>query len=142
MSENALKSRIAELWSEQSVGLISPDIPLLSNLSVFDNISLVSRYHTDEKDKEIRSVILQQLDILHIRGLKFEKPFQLDSETIFKVKLLRALRLKNSITIIDRPFVMLNNIADISPVMTMLKSLGEYIGECVFFDFDWNKSKY
>ena len=142
MSEAELKARAAALCKERTVGLVSPDIPLLSNLSVYDNIALVSRYHTDEKDKEIRSVILQQLDILHIRSLKFEKPFQLDSETIFKVKLLRAMRLRDSLTIIDRPFVMLNNIADITPVMTMLKSLEEYVGECVFFDFDWNKSKY
>lgn len=142
MSESALKDRISALCAEQTVGLVSPDIPLLSNLSVYDNIALVSRYLTKEKDKEIQHVILQQLDILNIRNLKFEKPFRLDSETIFKVKLLRALSLKDSLTIIDRPFVMLNNIADIAPVKKMLETLGEYIGEGVFFDFEWNKSKY
>ena len=142
MSESALKDRISALCTEQTVGLVSPDIPLLSNLSVYDNIALVSRYLTKEKDKEIQQVILQQLDILDIRSLKFEKPFRLDSETIFKVKLLRALSLKDSLTIIDRPFVMLNNIADIAPVKKMLETLGEYIGEGMFFDFEWNKSKY
>ena len=142
MSEAELKARAAALCAEQSAGMVSPDIPLLSNLSVYDNIALVSRYHTNEKDKDIRDVILKQLDILNIRALKFEKPFQLDSETIFKVKLLRALRLKDSLTIIDRPFVMLNNIADITPVMAMLETLEEYVGKCVFFDFEWNKSKY
>lgn len=142
MSENALKARSAALCEERNTGLVSPDIPLLSNLSVYDNIALVSRYLTDEKDKEIRNVILKQLDLLDIRGLKFEKPFLLDSKTVFKVKLLRALRVKESLTIIDRPFVMLNNIADITPVTKMLKTLGEYIGEVVFFDFEWNKSKY
>lgn len=85
---------------------------------------------------------MEQLDILHIRALKFEKPFQLDSETIFKVKLLRALRVKDSVTIIDRPFVMLSNIADVSPIMKMLLTLDKYIGKCLFFDFEWNKSKY
>lgn len=142
MSENALKARISDLCAEKNVGLVSPDIPLLSNLSVYDNIALVSRYLTDEKDEQIQEVVMRQLDVLQISDAKLKKPFQLDSETIFKVKLLRALRLQNSFTIIDRPFVMLNTIADISPVAKMLETLAEYAGEGAFFDFEWNKSKY
>lgn len=142
MSEKALKARLLALCAEKNIGLVSPDIPLLSNLSVYDNIALVSRYLTDEKDEQIQEVIMRQLDMLQISDAKLKKPFQLDAETIFKVKLLRALRLRDSFTVIDRPFVMLNTIADISPVAKMLETLAEYAGEGAFFDFEWNKSKY
>jgi len=142
VSENALKARISALCAEKNVGLVSPDIPLLSNLSVYDNIALLSRYLTDEKEEQIQEVVARQLDMLQISDAKLKKPFQLDSETIFKVKLLRALRLPDSFTVIDRPFVMLNTAADISPVAKMLETLAEYSGEGAFFDFEWNKNKY
>ena len=142
MSESALKARISVLCAEKNVGLVSPDIPLLSNLSVYANIALVSRYLSDEKDEKIQEVVMQQLDVLQISDAKSKKPFQLDSETIFKVKLLRALRLDNSFTIIDRPFVMLNTAADIKPVEAMLQTLAIGDKNVIFLDFEWNKSKY
>ena len=130
------------MCAEKNVGLVSPDIPLLSNLSVYANIALVSRYLSDEKDEKIQEVVMQQLNVLQISDAKSKKPFQLDSETIFKVKLLRALRLDNSFTIIDRPFVMLNTAADIKPVEAMLQTLAIGDKNVIFLDFEWNKSKY
>lgn len=128
--------------AENNVGLVSPDIPLLSNLTVYENIALVSRYLTKQKDKEIEETVLHQLDLLHILDSKAKRPSELDTETSFKVSLLRALRLEDSILVIDRPFAMLNNIADIAPIMNMLEPLGEYIGKCIFFDFEFNRPKY
>ena len=142
MSERALKDRVSVLCAENNVGLVSPDIPLLSNLGVYDNIALISRYLTNEKDDEIQKVVESRLELLHISDSKSKKPFQLDSETIFKVKLLRALMLKDSITVIDRPFVMLNTAADIKPVEEMLKILSKDEKKIIFLDFEWNKSKY
>ena len=142
MSESALKARISALCEEKNIGMVSPDIPLLSNLGVYDNIALVSRYLTDEKDEEIQKVGESRLDLLRISDSKSNKPFQLDSETIFKVKLLRALMLKDSFTVIDRPFVMLNTAADIKPVEEMLKTLEIDDKKVIFLDFEWNKNKY
>lgn len=121
---------------------MSPDIPLLSNLSVYDNISLVPRYLTTEKDETIRTEIVQFLNTLEISDSINKKTFQLDSETIFKVKLLRALMLKDSVIVVDRPFVMLNTAPDIKPVEEMLKTLVTDEKKIIFLDFEWNKSKY
>ena len=121
---------------------MSPDIPLLSNLSVYDNISLVPRYLTTEKDDSIRAEIEKLLTLLEISDSINKKTFQLDSETIFKVKLLRAIMLKDSATVIDRPFVMLNTAADIKPVVKMLETLDLNGKKITFFDFEWNKNKY
>ena len=142
MSERELKARAAAIRTEQRAGFVSPDIPLLSNLSVYDNISLVPRYLTTEKDESIRAEIEKLLDLLGISDSTVKKTFQLDSETIFKVKLLRALMLKDSVTVIDRPFVMLNTAADIKPVVKMLDTLALDDRKIIFFDFEWNKSKY
>ena len=142
MSEAALKSRAAAIRAEQRAGFVSPDIPLLSNLSVYDNISLVPRYLTAEKDESIRAEIEKFLALLDISDSINKKTFQLDSDTVFKVKLLRALMLKDSVTVIDRPFVMLNTAADIKPIVKMLDTLELDEKEIVFFDFEWNKSKY
>ena len=142
MSESELKARAAAIRAEQRVGFVSPDIPLLSNLNVYDNISLVPRYLTDEKEESIRAEIERFLDLLEISDSISKKTFQIDSETLFKVKLLRALMLKDSVTVIDRPFVMLNTAADIKPVMKMLDTLELNEKKIIFFDFEWNKSKY
>ncbi|MBO7126515.1 hypothetical protein J6W78_03115 [bacterium] len=142
MSETELKARAAAIRAEQRAGFVSPDIPLLSNLSVYDNISLVPRYLTTEKDDVIRAEIEKFLALLEISDSINKKTFQLDSETLFKVKLLRALMLKDSVTVIDRPFVMLNTAADIKPVVKMLDTLELNDKKIIFFDFEWNKSKY
>ena len=142
MSEAELKARAAAIRAEQRIGFVSPDIPLLSNLSVYDNISLVPRYLTTEKDESIRAEIEKLLAVLEISDSIDKKTFQLDSGTIFKVKLLRALMLKDSVTVIDRPFVMLNTAADIKPVKEMLKILPTDEKKIIFLDFEWNKSKY
>ena len=142
MSEAELKARAAAIRAEQRIGFVSPDIPLLSNLSVYDNISLVPRYLTTEKDESIRAEIEKLLAVLDISDSVDKKTFQLDSGTIFKVKLLRALMLKDSATVIDRPFVMLNTAADIKPVEEMLKILPTDEKKIIFLDFEWNKNKY
>ena len=142
MSESELKARAAAIRAEQRVGFVSPDIPLLSNLNVYDNISLVPRYLTDEKEESIRAEIERFLDLLEISDSISKKTFQIDSETLFKVKLFRALMLKDSVTVIDRPFVMLNTAADIKPVVKMLDTLELNEKKIIFFDFEWNKSKY
>ena len=142
MSEAELKARAAAIRAEQRIGFVSPDIPLLSNLSVYDNISLVPRYLTTEKDESIRAEIEKLLAVLDISDSIDKKTFQLDSGTIFKVKLLRALMLKDSATVIDRPFVMLNTAADIKPVEEMLKILPTDEKKIIFLDFEWNKNKY
>ena len=142
MSESELKARAKAIGTEQRVGFVSPDIPLLSNLSVYDNISLVPRYLTTEKDETIRTEIEKLLALLEISDSIGKKTFQLDSETIFKVKLLRAVMLKDSVTVIDRPFVMLSTAADIKPVVKMLETLELDGKKVLFFDFEWNKNKY
>ncbi|MBR6422070.1 hypothetical protein IKS86_05110 [bacterium] len=142
MSEAELKARSEAIRAEQRVGFVSPDIPLLSNLSVYDNISLVPRYLTTEKDETIRAEIEKMLALLEISDSINKKTFQIDSDTVFKVKLLRALMLKDSVTVIDRPFVMLSTAADIKPIVKMLDTLELDGKKVVFFDFEWNKSKY
>ena len=142
MSEAELKARAKAIGTEQKIGFVSPDIPLLSNLSVYDNISLVPRYLTSEKDADIRTEIEKLLAMLDISDSIDKKTFQLDSETIFKVKLLRALMLKDSVTVIDRPFVMLSTAADIKPIVKMLDTLELDGKKVIFFDFEWNKNKY
>ena len=142
VSEHELKARAKAIGTEQRVGFVSPDIPLLSNLSVYDNISLVPRYLTTEKDETIRTEIVQFLNTLEISDSINKKTFQLDSETIFKVKLLRALMLKDSVIVVDRPFVMLNTAPDIKPVEEMLKTLVTDEKKIIFLDFEWNKNKY
>ena len=142
MSEAELKARAKAIGAAQRAGFVSPDIPLLSNLSVYDNISLVPRYLTTEKNASIRAEIERMLDLLEISDSINKKTFQIDSETVFKVKLLRALMLKDSVTVIDRPFVMLNTAADIKPVVKMLDTLEVDGKKVIFFDFEWNKSKY
>lgn len=142
MSEAELKARAKAIGAGQRVGFVSPDIPLLSNLSVYDNISLVPRYLTAEKDETICAEIEELLALLEISDSINKKTFQLDSDTVFKVKLLRALMLKDSVTVIDRPFVMLSTAADIKPIVKMLDTLELDGKKVVFFDFEWNKNKY
>lgn len=121
---------------------MSPDLPLLSNLTSFDNISIVTRFHTDRKDSEIIEEITSLLEIIGIADSIKCKPFALDELTRFKVKLLRAVMFPDSAIIIDRPFYMIKNLTDISPVKKMLTLLDSHFEQCIIADYEWHRNRY
>jgi len=121
---------------------VSADIPLLSNLSIIDNISLIHKFHTSEPVDFITRTIMEQLKILGIDSFANLKPASVDPLTVFKVKVLRAVSLPLSKFLIDRPFTMLTGIADIGAVVKILDLLDNYVEECTVFDYTWNSSRY
>ncbi|MBO4441774.1 hypothetical protein J5834_06615 [bacterium] len=121
---------------------MSADIPLLSNLSIFDNIALIHKFHTSQPVDFIARTIREQLEILGIDSFAALKPASVDPLTVFKVKVLRAVSLPLSKFLIDRPFTMLTGIADIGAVVKIVDLLDKYVEECTVFDYKWNSSRY
>lgn len=121
---------------------VSPDIPLLSNLTAVDNVSLIMRVHTQNGDSEIFRTLDSLFSELGIAETKCLKPSLLDERTIFIVKLLRAAMMPGAAILIDRPFFMIKNMADIRPVREMLALLDTHFSKCIITDYEWHSGRY
>ena len=47
-----------------------------------------------------------------------------------------------SIILIDRPFFMIKNMADIRPVREMLALLDTHFSKCIITDYEWHSGRY
>jgi len=121
---------------------VSPDIPLLSNLTSLDNIALIARFHTNRPDSEIIDEINSLMETLGIADSIKSKPFVLDELTRFKVKLLRAVMFPDSVIIIDRPFYMIRNAPTIDNIRKILTLLDTRFEQCIIADYEWHRERY
>lgn len=122
--------------------MVSPDIPLLSNLTAIDNIALILRFHTKNSDQQIYNLLNGLFKDMGIEEIKCLKPSFIDEQTIFVVKLLRAAMMPDSVILIDRPFFMIKNMADIKPVREMLALLDTHFSKCIITDYEWHAGRY
>ncbi len=104
---------------DKEVALISEETPLLADLSVVDNISLILEYHKNLSVKMSRGIISKLLKKCNIEEIKDKKPHELNRKDIIMVKYLRAHVSDFKTIVVERPFSMLDNIDDIEAVFNM-----------------------
>ncbi|HSW60877.1 MAG TPA: hypothetical protein VLJ60_08765 [bacterium] len=142
MNEPEFDSWFAQHINSAKTAFVSPDIPLLSNISAIDNIALVARFHSDIPDKTIFSNIKTLMDILDIGSAINSKPSSFDEMTRFKVKLLRAIMLTGADIVIDRPFYMIRNMPTVLQVRKILTLLDTHFEQCIIADYEWHRDRY
>ena len=138
--------RAAFVRVRNSVGVrfapVSPDIPLLSNLSVFQNIALIQQYHERLGREEASSrttALLERFDLCH---LATRRPYELGEWDLFLVKLLRASQVKNAVIVIDRPFVQVGQLPDAKPIRKALDLLDFPGIERIILGYEWERTRY
>ncbi|HNW81354.1 MAG TPA: hypothetical protein PKG52_00530 [bacterium] len=100
------------------------------------------RFHTKSKDIKIFQTLDKLFSDLKIADIKCLKPSFLDEKAVFTVKLLRAAMMPESVMLIDRPFFMIKNMADIRPVRETLALLDTHFSKCIITDYEWHSGRY
>ena len=121
---------------------MSADIPLLSNLSVFQNISLIRQYHERLKAEDSHrdtTALLEKFDMCH---LATKRAFELSDRDLFFVKLLRAAQRTDAAIVIDRPFAQVENMHDLGPIRKALELLDFPGIEGIIIGYEWNRGRY
>jgi ABC-type lipopolysaccharide export system ATPase subunit len=124
------------------VGLVSPDAPLISNLSVWGNIALIPQYHQNMPEHEAKAMTANLLRRFAMESIAERRNPALTMEERFCAMLLRAAMVKDAIIVLDRPFSILTNLRDDHFLMEALQKVDDIIAETHIFDYSWDKVRY
>ncbi|MFC6882707.1 MULTISPECIES: ABC transporter ATP-binding protein [Actinomadura] len=84
-------------------GLMFQDGALFGSLSLFDNIAFPLREHTRKKEKEIRRIVLERMEMVGLGGQEHKLPGQISGGMRKRAGLARALVLDPKIILCDEP---------------------------------------
>ena len=115
-SEKALEA----IWVK--MGFVFQDAALISNMSIFDNIALPLRYHTDLPESEVKAHVSEKMDLCEV-DRKYDRsiPAQLSLGMRKRAALGRALVLEPELLFLDEPATGLGAEAE-SLIVRILKS--------------------
>ena len=122
--------------------MVSPEAPLISNLSVLENCALILMFRRRMKKKAANETVMTGLEALGLAGLADRRNPDLTDEERFAVLVLRAVMVENNAVAIDRPFQIVPDSADASFIRRTLSLLKDRLHECVVFDYTWNRERY
>lgn len=88
----------------QSMGMLFQSGALLTDLSVYDNVALPLREHTELSESIIRNLVLLKLQAVGLRGARDLMPSELSGGMARRVALARAIALDPMMIMYDEPF--------------------------------------
>ncbi|MCX5854047.1 MAG: hypothetical protein NTZ24_05575 [Deltaproteobacteria bacterium] len=130
------------MQNKQCLGLVSVNIPLISNLDVWGNIALIRQYHQDMHQEEARQLVLQYLRRYGMESIASKRNPTLTHEERFCVMLLRAVMVADAVVVIDRPFQILSDRQDARYIHDALKKVDDLYQESHIIDYTWNAHRY
>jgi ABC-type lipoprotein export system ATPase subunit len=124
------------------VGLVSADVPLISNLSAWNNIALIPQYHQNMPAQEAKALTKSHLRRFSLEPIVERRNPALTMEERFCVMLLRAAMVRDAVVVLDRPFVILHDHRDGRFLMDALRKVDDLIAETHIFDYSLDKERY
>lgn len=124
------------------MGLVSPDAPLISNLSVWNNIALIRQYHQNMPVQEAKARTETLLRRFAMEPIAERRNPALTMEERFCVMLLRATMVRDAIVVLDRPFGILTDHRNGRFLRNALRKVDDLIAETHIFDYSWDKERY
>jgi ABC-type uncharacterized transport system YnjBCD ATPase subunit len=123
-------------------GLISLEIPLISNLDVWNNIALIKLYRDNLPIRQAKKMVIKLLMRYGLEGLAYKRSADLTDEQKFCIMLLRAAMISKAILVIDRPFIILHNSKDSRFMENALDTIDDLYNMCHILDYAWNENRY
>lgn len=141
-SFDKILSFLESAYEDPVTTFVSTQTPLLSNLSMLENIALISQVH--EKLSITRShkkayEALSTLDLGRIASLRYEN---CSAKEKFYVQLLRANILKDAKVIIEQPFMLLAEEMSIEFILNALQRLNISYDRVSIIDLIHQQSNY
>jgi ABC-type nitrate/sulfonate/bicarbonate transport system ATPase subunit len=143
-SEVALQKTLDSFLTEcgPHLGLVSVDAPLISNLSVSNNIALIRQYHENLSRPEARAWAVHLLDRFGLATIADQRTSSLNREQLYHVMLIRAAMVRDAVIVLDRPFRLLPDLRDGSFFTETLRKMDDLIAAAHVFDYTWEKERY
>jgi ABC-type branched-subunit amino acid transport system ATPase component len=122
--------------------LVSESLPLRSNLSVLENITVVLQFRTNTYIGEANDKAWKLLTQAGHTACAQQRDPDLTYEQRFVAKLLRALVMAPPLVIIDRPAQMLPDTNYPFFLNALLHALEDSFEQCWILDYAWNAPLY
>jgi len=142
--EEALDKALADMVCELGprLGLVSSEVPLISNLDVWRNIALIGQYHQNMPERKAKALVLQCLQRYGLENIADKRNQALSEEERFCVMLLRAAMVPDVVIVIDRPLKMIPYLQGTSFIYEALEKIDDLFTQCYTFDYTWDKNRY
>lgn len=124
------------------LGLVSLEVPLISNLPVWSNISLIRQYHENMPWEEAKTLVLDLLQRFGMAATAEKRNPSLTAEERFCIMLIRAAMVRDAVVVLDRPFRIIPDLPDGRFFTDSLRKVDDLIAEAHIFDYNWEKERY
>lgn len=124
------------------LGLVSLEVPLISNLPVWSNISLIRQYHENMPWEEAKTLVLDLLQRFGMAATAEKRNSSLIAEERFCIMLIRAAMVRDAVVVLDRPFRIIPDLPDGRFFTDSLRKVDDLIAEAHIFDYNWEKGRY
>jgi len=123
-------------------GLVSSELPLISNLSLQQNCALILQYHRHFSTRAAfneAGKLLALFGLEHKSDLDYSRLHEID---IFIGKLIRAALLEQAFVVVDRPSEQLHADFEMSDIIAMIDKLAHYFAACHILEYQWEEDYY
>ena len=143
-NEAALENELAAFTNlyRQRIGIVSEDVPLISNLDVWINIALIRQYHQNLSGEAAQEEVMGYLCRYQLEMIAHKRIHALTDEQRFRVMLLRAAMVADAVIVIDRPFKLLPALQDSRFIDDSLHIIADLYDNSCVFDYLWFKERY
>jgi ABC-type lipoprotein export system ATPase subunit len=131
----------AKLYPKR-IGMVSEDVPLISNLDVWINIALIKQYHQNLPRETAEEEVMGYLRRYGLEKIANKRNPALTDEQRFRVMLLRAVMVAEAVVVIDRPFKLLPELQDSRFIYDSLAVIDDLYVNSHIFDYVWFKDRY
>ena len=127
---------------KSNLGLVSLEVPLISNLPVWSNIALIRQYHENMPREEAKTLVLDLLQRFGMAATAEKRNPSLTAEERFCIMLIRAAMVRDAVVVLDRPFRIFPDLPDGRFFTDSLRKVDDLIAEAHIFDYNWEKGRY
>ena len=124
------------------LGLVSLEVPLISNLPVWSNIALIRQYHENMPWEEARALVVGLLQRFGMAATAEKRNSSLTAEERFCIMLIRAAMVRDAVVVLDRPFRILPDLREGRFFTDAFRKVDDLIAEAHIFDYSWEKGRY
>lgn len=125
----------------QNLGIVSPQVPLLSNLTTAENIALIRQYHCGLSAARAMQLARTYLSRAGVDLLAEIYVDRLDHEQRLAVKFLRALMFPDAVLAVLKPTQQLPDEADCVILRDLIVTFEDSYRECHVFELSWHAAK-
>lgn len=123
-------------------GLVSAELPLLSNLSLLQNCALILQYHQRFSAPQAQTRVETLLAVFGLQAKGNLRSAHLSEKDIFIAKLVRAVLFEPAIVIVDRPSEQLHADYNISDIIATVNKLAEHFAVCHILEYQHEERRH